>query len=60
MSLSLWRWIDGEALQPYPSHLRGFQGGEPERVEVEQRKQLEALRAHLDNLEYGNVQVIDV
>ena len=29
-------------------------------LEAEQRKQLQAIRAHLDNLEDGNAQVIDV
>ena len=29
-------------------------------LEAEQRKQLQAIRAHLDNLEDGNAQVIDI
>ena len=48
------------ALEPHCSHLKAFKIMNTNVQEAEQRKQLQAIRAHLVNLEDGADQAIDV
>ena len=59
-SFFVFRFSCVRALEPHCSHLKAFKIMNTNVQEAEQRKQLQAIRAHLVNLEDGADQAIDV
>jgi hypothetical protein len=58
--LIVFRFSCVRALEPHYSHLKAFKIMNTNVQEAEQRKQLQAIRAHLVSLEDGADQAIDV